>query len=81
MFFLITFLFGKSVYSIYESHCLFPMGRIYAHVVSPRARGKIILAMGNQNFSTGINWSQLPACVCVCVCVDDWVGVCICVCV
>ena len=53
MFFLII-IFGKSVYSIYESHCLFTMGRICTHVVSPRARGKIILATGNQNFSPGM---------------------------
>ena len=46
--------FGKSVYSIYESHCLFTMGIICTHVVSPRARGKIILATGNQNFSPGM---------------------------
>ena len=55
-FFLIRIL-GKSVYSIYESHCLFTMGRICTHVVSPRARGKIILATGNQNFSTGVFYS------------------------
>ena len=30
------------------------MVRICLHVVSPRARGKIILATGNQNFSTGM---------------------------
>ena len=51
---LLIIIFGKSVYSIYESHCLFTMGRICTHVVSPRARGKIILATGNQNFSTGM---------------------------
>ena len=26
----------------------------YAHVVSPRARGNIILATGNENFSQGM---------------------------
>ena len=51
-FFLIT-TFGKSVYSIYESHYLSTMGRICTHV-SPRARGKIILATGNQNLSQGM---------------------------
>ena len=50
---LITF-FGKSVYGIYESHYLFTMGRICIYVVSPRARGKIILATGNENFSQGM---------------------------
>ena len=39
---------------MYESHCLFTMGRICTHVVSPRPRGKIILAKGNQNFSPGM---------------------------
>ena len=46
---------GKSVYSIYESYCLFTMGRICTHVVSPRAMGQIVLAMGNQNFSMGMD--------------------------
>ena len=31
------------------------MGIICTHVVSPRARGKIILATGNQNFSLGMD--------------------------
>ena len=36
-------IFGKSVYNIYESHCLFTIGRICTHVFSPKPWGKIIL--------------------------------------
>ena len=35
------------------------MGIICTHVVSPRARGKIILATGNQNFSAGMRQNLL----------------------